>query len=265
MIFQDILRTKQTAVLDDLLARCLQANNQLDLHQLHQLCKLAAGNTAINPLESLLERWINSLQSTPDYLVYAHDHYIAELWACWKQYSRSHLLNIQKPNSLITESIINHLQASKTIVDLGFGFGYTTAALKQIFPRATVWGTNLADTLQIEVAQTMAKDYQFNITDQIQSIEAPVDLVFASEYFEHIQNPIDHLHQVIEILRPQYWLIANAFGTTAIGHFDYYSVAGSLVPAKQCSKLFNAAMRQHGYKSIKTKLWNNRPFFWSKS
>ena len=275
MIFKDILNEKNSVILDDLLARC-NSVKEINIEEIKKLAEQASkatnsGSKLPDKLNSILEQWYNSLQNnSPDYSVYGVDEYIAELWACWKVYSKTHLKNIQKSNSLITQSITSRHEHDQTIVDLGCGFAYTTSAIKQIFPNAKVWGTNLDGTLQMAVAKTMAADYGFQMAGDPEDITDSVDLIFASEYFEHFQQPIDHLDYVIETLNPKAFLIANAFGPRAIGHFENYSVKlteifeHEEIKAKSTGKMFNQRMKYHGYSKVKTKLWNNRPSYWVK-
>jgi hypothetical protein len=89
------------------------------------------------------------------------------------------------------------------------------------------------------------------------------DMIFASEYFEHIINPISHLLELIK-LQPKYFIVANTFGQRAVGHFDYYQLDGSMVSGKEISKVFNNTLRKSGYEKVETTLWNNRPMYWKK-
>lgn len=277
MIFSKILEADNKEVMKDLLDRC---NNQqaIDISQIIALandhCKATNDPKNISMpigLQELFDRWYASLTTgSPDYSVYGHDHYIAELWACWKVYSKQHLRNIQKDNSMFTHSIASLHSTDKVMVDLGCGFAYTTASIKQIFPSSTVYGTNLDGTLQMKVAKVMAIDYDFTMKSDPSELGEEVDLAFASEYFEHFDKPLDHLDYVVETINPKAMLIANAFGPKAIGHFDYYLVKQpesdqyESVTAKEAGKLFNKRMKHHGYTKVKTKLWNNRPAYWKK-
>jgi hypothetical protein len=277
MIFNNILEADNKSVQADLLARC-NSIKQINVQRIATLandhCK--ATNDPKNipmpaALQALFDQWYASLPTgTPDYSVYGHDDYIAELWACWKVYSKQHLRNIQKPNSLVTHSIVSSHMNDKVMVDLGCGFAYTTAAITQIFPEAKVYGTNLDGTLQMDVAKQMAIDYGFTMRGDPGELSEEVDLAFASEYFEHFDKPIDHLDYVVQTINPKAMLIANAFGPKAIGHFDFYDVKVNDIigyektTAKATGKLFNERMKHHGYVKVKTKLWNNRPAYWVK-
>jgi SAM-dependent methyltransferase len=214
----------------------------------------------------LMRQWYASLQSgKPDYSVYASPIYLAELWACWHIYSRKYLAAIPVPRNLAPHGIANAIRPVRRVIDLGCGCGYTAAAFRELFPEATVIGTNISGTVQYQIAQQMSRQYGFSMVPEAADAAGDSDLVFASEYFEHIHAPITHLHEVVRSLRPRFMLIANAFGTTAIGHFDTYIVGNTLVPGKNVQRLFNAELRRLGYCKIKTKLWNNRPSFWARS
>ena len=270
MIFNELLVEPNNNVLDDLLERC-NSVKAIDLEHIKKISiEAASGKGLPQELIVILDQWYNSLSGAPDYSVYGVDEYIAELWGCWKIYSKTHLRNIQKENSLFTHSIASMHSGDTSIIDLGCGFAYTTAAIKQIFPNANVWGTNLDNTLQMSVAKTMAADYNFTMAGDCSEISQNMDLVFASEYFEHFERPIEHLDYVIDNIAPKAMLIANAFGTEAIGHFNKYQVKTHALfdwewmDAKTTSRMFNDRVRKHGYKKVKTKLWNNRPSYWVK-
>jgi len=218
----------------------------------------------VTELEQALQlRWYDSLAAgKADYGVYATDYYLGEMWACWSVYSRKYLTGILQPKSLPPYGILGHLGTVRRVVDLGCGIGFTTAALREIFPHADVGATNLNGTAQAEVARRMAKQFGFRLSETVEAFKGPTDLVFASEYFEHIESPLDHLEEVLTTLTPRTLLVANSFGTRAIGHFNHYLVAGQPMPGHALSRMFNAALRHHGYRKMKTAMWNQRPAYW---
>ena len=85
--------------------------------------------------------------------------------------------------------------------------------MKQIFPNQTVYATNLKETKQWKFCQMMSQQYNFILTDDINEIPEKIDFVFASEYFEHIEKPIEHLRDLLQKNKPKYLLIANTFST----------------------------------------------------
>ena len=254
----------------------LEAINSEEVSQLSKdIVRFYNGDlSARNNLRDFMKlevQWYDSLElNTPDYSVYGHKDYLSDLWACWVVYSRQYLKAIIKTNSLDGEkSALSLFQNVNSVLDLGCGLGYTTAALNQIFQCPT-YGTNLEDTIQYAFCEKLATVYDFNIITDTKELKK-VDLVFASEYFEHILEPIEDLKTVLK-LQPSYLIIANAFNAIATGHFNKYIVHsdGSFtdlenrIPNNKIGKLFNKELRDNGYVKIQTKLWNNRPSIWIK-
>jgi len=212
--------------------------------------------------QRLQAQWYAALDAgRVDYSVYGTDYYLGELWACWQVYPRKYLKAIQAPTSLVTHSIVQDIGAVPNVVDLGCGCGQATAGLKALFPDAEVFGTNLRDTPQWAVAQTMARDGGFILVDGLKTLPVPLGLVFASEFFEHLPSPVAYLRTVLSLC-PSHLLIANSFGADAIGHFRTYHVDGHACDGRTTSRLFNAELRTQGYRKVETKLWNNRPAYW---
>ena len=200
-------------------------------------------------------RWYKSVENgNPDFGVYDHPYYLAELVACWTIYSKEYIKNMNK--------FMLFPKDPKVIVDLGCGIGLSTLALKQLFPNAEVFGTNLKNTMQYSICNSIAEKNDFKIVESILDIPKDVDIVFASEYFEHISDPIKHLFDVIRYMSPKNLYAANSFNTKAIGHFPFYIVADELVENKKLGRIFGSEMRLHGYEKISTKLWNARPTYW---
>lgn len=220
-----------------------------------------AGNRTPSALE---QRWYASLAAgSPDYSVYADDDYLAELWACWYVYSRAHMRNLARPGSLDgTRSVVDLLGAPRDVVDLGCGIGYTTAALRRMFPQAHVVGTNLSGIKQTDVAQAVGAQHGFAVAEWPTDVE-PGSVVLASEYFEHFDHPLVELARVLDGLAPRALVVANAFGAKSIGHFDAYHVDGASRDGAATSRAFGAMLRQRGYVRQATKLWNSRPSVWT--
>lgn len=206
----------------------------------------------------LEDAWYRSLAAgAPDYGVYADDRYIGELYACRTGYSRKYLLALQKLGLFDA--------AARLVVDLGCGVGFSTAGLKLMFPATTVVGTNLAGTRQRSIAEAVGTERGFTVQDAAAAEDGVADLVFASEYFEHFEAPVGHLRAVLDAAAPKMLVIANAFGSKAIGHFDAYLVDGEKESPAATSRAFNAELRLRGYAPVETKFWNNRPSVWRRA
>lgn len=216
-----------------------------------------SARSGMRKLQELEEYWYKTI----DYSVYDNPYYLADIWAGWIIYSSKYLKSIQSSKSLYDKSIVYDIGDIHSIIDLGCGVGYTTGGLKELFPRARVYGTNLKDSCQYKIAKSISKNHMFNTIPDIHSI-SKVDLVFASEYFEHILRPVEHLLDIINTLKPGYFLIANSFNTVSIGHFKTYKHKEISIPSNKISRLFNTALRNFGYEKVQTKLWNQRPSYW---
>lgn len=217
--------------------------------------KRPANLADFRPLFDLEKRWYDSLAiGTPDYSVYREPYYFCDLWSCWAQYSCQYLKMILKDKA--------RYGSPKTIVDLGCGFGYTTAALKEIFPDAAVYGTNIPDTSQWTMAVSNGIRYGFSVVSNSAPV-SNVDVVFASEYFEHFESPLEELHRVLVQYRPKWLIAANAFTGRAIGHFTRYrDVSCQYHNGKEMNKLFTEMMKRNCYHSVSTPYWNKRPAVW---
>ena len=223
----------------------------------------------------LQEIWYKSLKKSfwhPDYSVYNDRYYFTDLWACFHLYSRKYLMSIMKNNSYYKgKSIYDLVKKSKTVVDLGCGIGYTTAMLSQMFPDAKILGTNLKTTEQYKFCKKISKMYNFKINESINELKNPVDLIFASEYYEHIYNAPINLYYTLKNYKPKYLLLANSFNTYSVGHFKKYLYRPNInkpmrefISEKQASKIFNNVLISMGYEKKKTNLWNNKPNLWVK-
>jgi len=198
-----------------------------------------------------------------DYSVYDDEYYFIDLIACFVCYSRSYLRTIENHKSYDgNTSLFEFLGDIESVVDLGCGMGYTSAFLKELWPDAEVYGTNLKDTKQYRFCEGVSSRYGFSIVQDTSHVGKDVDFVFASEYFEHIENPMEHLDEVLRDLNPKYLFIANSFNTHSIGHFIEYKHEGIGIPQENISRIFNKSLVDKGYEKVKTKVWNNKPTLW---
>ncbi len=241
----------------------------------------ASARSCQRPMQELEGRWYASLeQGAPDYSVYDDRYILSDIWACWETYSRKYLLSLRNPKGTLQgKSIASIIAPVRRIIDLGCGFGYTTAGLKELFPDAQVTGTNIEGCCQWKLAKQVGKLRGFRVCSNEEAMKDEADLVFASEYFEHILDALDHLENVLNCCKPKYLIVANSFGTISVGHFHVYEsvrkvapdAMGSLfdapgkvqVKSASMSKLFGKVLRGQGYRQVETKLWNNRPAWWT--
>ena len=212
--------------------------------------------------QEIESRWYDSLKTgAPDYSVYDDPYMLVEVWACWCMYSRKYIGLLDKTGQTEHGSLRDSLGDIQSIADIGCGCAYTTAAWKEAYPNANVIGTQVAGSPQFEIATNMGATHGFSI---IGGLESHADLVFASEYFEHWEAPVEHLEEVLAKATPKALVIANAFGSKSVGHFDVYKDRGVDYIPKAISRKFNQCLRNHGYSLVQTKFWNGRPTVWIK-
>lgn len=210
-------------------------------------------------------RWIESLKEgkKPLYSVYNEPAYINEAFFCWRQYSRKYLLLIDK--WLNDGTCPFKREDIKSVIDLGCGLGLTTVGLKGIFPNATCYGTNDMNTLQFKFNKLLAKSVDgVVIADGNFDVRGHVDIVFASEFFEHIEEPIAFLKNIIDRYAPNYIIFANTFCNMATGHFWEYIVNGEKIKNENLPWIFSKELKANGYKKVKTNFYNGRPHVYAK-
>lgn len=206
---------------------------------------------------TLTKKWYKNLREdnlSEAYTVYKDHYYFVDLFNCFKLYSRTYLKRLQKEKSLKDIS---------SFVDIGCGIGYSTWALKQMFPKAEGYATDINQTDQWIFCCMIACRAKFKMLETFTAIPNNIDLIFASEYFEHIFNPIEHLKQILKC-SPKYFVIANSFNTKSIGHFRYYKHEGKLIHESKISRLFNRFMIDNHYHK-EGHAWNDRPIIWRKN
>ena len=211
-------------------------------------------------LERLQERWEESLRTSPDYSVYGEHCYLNEAFVCWKTYSRRYLKLIKKYIS--TDEA---MASVKSIVDLGCGIAYSTLGLKEIFPNADVYGTNMPGTLQYQIDAKVCDGSGCVIVDDNLSAPGKIEMVVAFEFFEHIVSPVELLLDIIRVYSPKYIVFANTFNNMAIGHFNSYKHNGMTLTGRQTSRLFGDTLRNNGYSKVNTGFFNNRPCIYRKT
>jgi SAM-dependent methyltransferase len=218
----------------------------------------------INYTEYMEAEWYRSLNPfDPDYSIYNDEYYFTDMWVCWQMYSRGYLRSINHPHSEQKDHSIGELFSHvSTVVDLGCGIGYTTAALTELFPMENVFATNLEGTRQWKWCNEMSKVFGFTLLPDTTDVNQKDCLVVAFEYFEHFYKPIEHLKKVLQDCDPEFLYLANSFNTRSMGHFTEYEVDGQVINQKHINREFNAALKREGYRQVKTNVWNNKPALW---
>lgn len=206
------------------------------------------------------DRWYASLEAgDPDYDVYGAPWYLSDLWGCWVAYSRTYLRLLPDRNRCPPDAVTGRLGPVRTVVDLGNGFGFSTAVLAQLFPDARVVGTNLPGTVQWDLASIVADRFGFELQPSAEAVADRADVVFASEYMEHFIDPVAHLDEICDALDPGALIVANSFCTTSVGHFPTHRISGEDADGRQTRARFREAVEARGLAKLDTAMWNDRP------
>jgi SAM-dependent methyltransferase len=240
--------------------------------------------------KDLTEKWyeLEKKNLNEAYELYNHKYYFTDMFNCYRHYSRKYI-NILNKTKIEDKTFVEHYQNNiKGVLDIGCGCGFTCMHLKHIFPNSKVYGVNLKDTYQFKFCQKLTNEKNlFTLTDDYNNINDNIDLIFASEFFEHIDKPIELVINLIEKFNPKFIVTANAFNTRSIGHFSEYLVKTEIynkykvifsdkkknveleekdgykiVDQKNISKIFNKYLRKNGYSKLKTGYYNSRPYIW---
>lgn len=268
---QSLLRTPTSRLFEDFIKECAIVG--IDVRKVYPVAKAMLShasestrhNADTDMLTKRLElRWYESIkQGEPDYGVYSDDEYLAEAWYCWAKYSREYLRALTSPK-LEGDRAPSDVFSPSRIADIGCGVGYTTACLKEMWPRAEVVGTNVEGSKQAALVARMARCRGYKLECGGLDKVGKVDLVFASEYFEHFYEPLAHLTEVLDYLAPEVVVTANAFTSRSTGHFPEYLIDGEIVSNKRVTRRFTQAMNERGYQRVLFDVWNGRPVIWQK-
>lgn len=132
-----------------------------------------------------LKKWYKALVNDRIWWdLYTSDYYIAALVFCYFKFSRHYVRLLEKNKEAFK---------IKSILDVGNGLGCSTDDLACIFPDAKVVGTNI-EGIQTEIARKLYPN--INIIQKIP--KKHYDLIFASEYFEHFEDPFQHLRKMLK-------------------------------------------------------------------
>ena len=197
---------------------------------------------------------------------YASWHYLYAGLNCFDRFS--------KPSAFYAQQYLGRKKI-KTIVDVGAGIGLSTMLLADLFPEAKVYYNNISPSLQHSFFESH-KFYRTKcsgitpnepefITEKEMLQHGSFDMLFASEYFEHFEDPMKQTDFLLTGCGFKYLVVNNSFGVKAYGHFDEFKVSTEAKPLapKQMSKLWLKTVRSW-YDELDVKCWNGRPKIFAK-
>lgn len=200
-----------------------------------------------------IKKWYESLKTQPDYSLYDSKYYLFAGFLSYKHWSRHYIKTIEKQKLFNIDDV-------KIVIDFGNGLGFSSIDLAKLFNKATIFGTNIANTYQMKFAEALISNINnIHIVDEEKLESKNCDIAFCSEYFEHFYEPIKHLQYLIDKYNPKYFVIANAFGVLAVGHFETYKVDNEIVDSNRIKKMFSETLKKNNYIKVKHSGWNNRP------
>ena len=202
-----------------------------------------------------------------DFSRYKSYHYLYAGLNCFDRFS--------KPCAIYAKQYLGDRKI-KSIVDVGAGIGLSTMLLADLFPEAVVYYNNITPSVQADFFKNH-KGYGRGewgaptigtITEKEMMQHGPFDMLFASEYFEHFEDPMKQTDFLLNQVGFKHLVINNSFNVKAYGHFnefkhnkilDMYEV----LQPKQMSKMWLKAVRQDYYE-LDVKCWNGRPKIFEK-
>ena len=229
---------------------CIKANTKKGLKAHRDLLKL----------EAQLYHQLRFLGNA-DYSVYQEKIYLSEVWVCFDYYAKKYIKDIF--NTKLVPDLKKYI-GQGSVLDLGNGIGFSSVAFTQQLPNKVI-ATNVKKSYQWTLNETLSKAYNYKLIDSLSETEKEcIEIVFASEYFEHFERPVEHLKEVLEIANPTILICANAFNADSTGHFDQYLDQSNMFTPKEISRLFGKTLKEYNYLKYETKCWNNRPSIYIK-
>ena len=193
---------------------------------------------------------------------YSNSEYLLGAAACYVDYSKSYFK--------VFDRVYSQLPKISSALELGAGCGLTTAHLAQILPQAKIIYNNLP-SVQYDFAKWLFKQRgiagRVSQTADMFSVKKHVDLVVATDFFEHVKTPTEWIEKIIDNTSPKVMLVANAFNLPHPDHLEYFYDRGTKTHFSKVSRSWNKAVRDKGYELhpvVKT-FWNRRPAIWVKT
>jgi len=196
-----------------------------------------------------------------DFSRYASWHYLYAGLNCFDNYS--------KQCTFYAKQYLGDRKI-KSIVDVGAGIGLSTMLLADLFPEAKVYYNNIRPSLQVDFfeahkhyLQRNLDDYQPEfVTSDWLAQHGPFDMLFASEYFEHFEEPMKQTEFLLNQVGFKYLVVNNSFNVKAYGHFKEFK-CNETVASKRMSKMWLKEVRKD-YNELDVKCWNGRPKMFEK-
>ena len=209
--------------------------------------------------------WSGDRSPEAEVKLYSDPLYLIESWVCYFEWAK---IAGDRFKKIAAQGELFSIPPGSTAVDLGAGCGLSTIDLLSVPGiERVIYQNHPKATTQIDYFQSVIPD---ELADSIElSLDGDIpkgDVYFASEFYEHIRRPGDHLESVLAH-EPFAFVHATSFSAPwAPGHFHEYHYGDKSVPGNRGAKrLFHNILRARGYERRHcTTFWNGRPAVWIK-
>lgn len=202
----------------------------------------------------LSRRWYDSGET--DYSLYSVPEYDVSLLHCWRYGGTSYASS--NVTRLFMRWLAHRDLKPKTFIDYHGGLGLTAAQLAMGHPDAEVFFHTVVKH-HAEMGKEIFKRLNLKnivIIDEV----CRADALLAQETMEHFSDPITEIKNVIDAVKPRFYLDQSSFTIDACGHFKHN---------KKIAKPFNEALREMGYETYWCREnirapFNSKPTVWVK-
>jgi len=202
--------------------------------------------------KDLDEWWWN--KHYKDFSRYSSWQYLYAALNCFVEYSRWNV--IVGLENLESWDLIKEIDS---VVDVGAGIGLSTMLLADSLPWADVHYNNIP-SIQVDFFKKH-KHQRIKLSSERDLVKhGPFDLILASEYFEHFEEPIKQLEFLQNEVGFKIMIVSNSFTAKSYGHFKSYIIEGREYEPRQMSAIFNSVLEGPDYDRPKVaKSWNLHP------
>lgn len=227
--------------------------------------------------EELLAEWQESLDSAggpakgPAYSVYHKPAYVFEGIHCFKKSKIGACATIEYFTGLTVDEQGKKYAGSKfedlEILDLYNGVGLTTAVV--ILNGGNIETVNDCEP-QVQYMRTALEVSGANPLSVKNYTSSPkkkkYDVVLSFEVFEHFSDPLIHLKEIMDLLKPGGYLVeSSGFNGSSknIGHFDSYPILGWLMPYVKARQILTKIMLK--FFTLVQSNFNTNPRIWKRN
>ena len=205
------------------------------------------------------ERWYASGQT--DFSIYAEEK---SLLACASYTVKQSLVHVERPTSYLRDHKFR--VPVDDVVDHGCGLGLTTLRLGELYPRATITGTNVPG-VQMSFNRFLLKRFtpenvRFIDEKTLGRYEFGQTYLITLEVLEHFKKPLVELRSLISLLHPVMFVESSTFTVRCTGHFNEYDFDGDLLKNKGASVRLNKKIVSLGYLRQPRIPFQYRPRIW---